>query len=116
MKTGLLLGLGAAALLGGGLWLGRSSTETPAAAPAPAANVRSAALPAVGGAALAARAPALPQPRRAAAAPGLSADLADSDPKIRRAAIREAARDPNIDPAILLAASRDPISMSASPR
>jgi len=108
MKTGLLLGLGAAALLGGGLWLGRSSNEAPAATPASAANVRSAAVPTVAGATHSARTPALPQARRAAATPGLTADLADRDPKIRRAAIREAAGDQNIDPAILLAASRDP--------
>lgn len=108
MKTGLLLGLGAAALLGGGLWLGRSSNEAVDPPATPAANVRSAAIAPVAGASHAARTPTLPQARRAPATPGLTADLGDSDPKVRRAAVREAARDPNIDPAVLLAASRDP--------
>jgi HEAT repeat protein len=41
-------------------------------------------------------------------APALAADLRDGDPKIRRAAVREAAADKELDPAVLLAASRDP--------
>jgi HEAT repeat protein len=52
----------------------------------------------------AARAPALPTK---AAVPGLEQDLRDTDPKVRRAAVREAARDGG-DPQIFLAASRDP--------
>ncbi len=103
-----VLAFGAAALLGGGLWLGRASNKPADAPPAPAENVRSAAIPTMGTTTHAARTPTLPQPRRAASTPGLSADLGDADPKIRRAAIREAARDPNIDPTVLLAASRDP--------
>lgn len=41
------------------------------------------------------------------AVPGLAEDLRDADPRIRRAAMREAARD-GADPQLLLAASRDP--------
>jgi HEAT repeat protein len=41
-------------------------------------------------------------------APGLAADLKDSDVKVRRAAVREAALDANADPQIFLAASHDP--------
>lgn len=105
MKRGpILLATGALALLGVGLWLGRSSSataETPAAiAPAP----RTAALP------RATRSPS-PSPslaaNRAAPSAALAADLVDADPKIRRAAVKEVARDPNSDPTALLAASRD---------
>jgi len=106
MTRAIVLGLGAAALLGGGLWLARSSpAPADVAAPAPA-SVRAAAIPAPAPAARSARMPAL-QPRGAVATPGLAADLGDADPKVRRAAIREAARDPQLDPAVLLAASRD---------
>ncbi len=104
MKRGpILLATGALALLGAGLWLGRSSSataETPAAtAPAP----RAAALPR---ARSSAPAPSLAA-NRPAPSPALAADLVDADPKIRRAAVKEVARDPNSDPAALLAASRD---------
>lgn len=49
-------------------------------------------------------APALPAQ---AAVPGLEQDLRDGDPAVRRAAVREAAREPG-DPQLFLAASRDP--------
>lgn len=49
--------------------------------------------------------PVLP---RKPAVPGLAQDLEDADPKVRRAAMREAARDADADPRIFLAASRDP--------
>lgn len=109
-RKAILLGLGAAALLGGGLWLGRASSATPATADPPVqptASVRAAAIPAPVSAPRAARTPALPS-RSTVATPGLTADLTASDPKVRRAAIREAARDSDLDPAVLLAASRDP--------
>jgi HEAT repeat protein len=48
--------------------------------------------------------PALPQKPPV---PGLAEDLRDADPKVRAAAVREAATDANPDPAIFLAASRD---------
>jgi HEAT repeat protein len=51
-----------------------------------------------------AAAPALPTKH---AVPGLAQDLRDQDPKIRRAAMREAARAGD-DPQIFLGASRDP--------
>ena len=110
MRRGtILLGLGAAALLGGGLWLGRASSATAhSSAPTAAPTIRSAAIPASSAPApRAARTPTLSS-RTTVATPGLAADLNASDPKIRRAAIREAARDANVDPAILLTASRDP--------
>lgn len=111
MRRGtLVLGLGAAALLGGGLWLGRASSAMTAATDTPAqrtAPVRAAAIPAPIPAPRAARTPALPS-RATVATPGLAADLTAADPKVRRAAIREAARDSDLDPAVLLAASRDP--------
>lgn len=105
----LLLGLGAAALLGGGLWLGRASSaiaDAPTDPTAPA--IRTAAIPAPPAPPpRAARTPTLP-PRTTVATPGLASDLAAADPKVRRAAIREAARDSELDPAVLLHASRDP--------
>ncbi|MEO7092553.1 MAG: hypothetical protein ABI175_04830 [Polyangiales bacterium] len=104
MKRGpILLATGALALLGAGLWLGRSSSataETPAAVTQPAQ--RTAALPRT----VTAPAPTL-APKRTAPSRALAADLTDGDPKIRRAAIKEVARDPSADPAELLAASRD---------
>ena len=107
MMKAIVLGLGATALLGGGLWLARSSSEpAPVAATATPTSVRSAAISVPAPAARAARMPVL-QPRGTVATPGLAADLGDADPKVRRAAIREAARDPQLDPAVLLAASRD---------
>ncbi len=104
MKRGpILLATGALALLGAGLWLGRTSSataETPAVSqPAP----RPAAIPRTVTTAAPTLAPKRTEPSRA-----LAADLTDDDPKIRRAAIKEVARDPNSDPAALLAASRDP--------
>lgn len=106
----LLLGLGAAALVGGGLWLGRASSASSAPADAPAqptAQIRPATIPVPAPAARAARSPSLPS-RTTIATPGLAADLTASDPKIRRAAVREAARDADVDVDVLLTASRDP--------
>lgn len=100
----LLVGLGAAALLGGGLWLGRASSATADAPAQSIAQIRPAAIPAP---ARAARSPSLPS-RTTIATPGLAADLTATDPKIRRAAVREAARDADVDLAVLLTASRDP--------
>ena len=104
MKRGpILLATGALALLGAGLWLGRTSSataETPpvsAVAPRTAASSHNVTSPA----------PTL-APNRTAPTRALAADVADGDPKIRRAAIKEVARDPSSDPAALLAASRDP--------
>ena len=92
----LLLGGLGAALFGAGAYLARSSTST-AAPPAPVAQ---------------------PAPARVAAPPptlaphrattGLAADLHDADPRVRAAALAEAVRDGDADPAMLLAASRDP--------
>lgn len=100
----VLLAIGIAGVLGAGLWLGRASSAepSPSAASTPA---RSASIP------VAAVAPArtelppgLPVHR---ADPTLAADLVDGDPKVRRAAIREAARDANVDVQLLLDTSRD---------
>jgi HEAT repeat protein len=49
--------------------------------------------------------PALPS--RTSTVPGLEQDLKDADPKVRRAAVREAAREADADPQVFLAASRD---------
>ena len=105
----ILLGLGAAALLGGGVWLSQSSSATPESPASRPEQVRAAAItaPAPASASRAARAPGLPS-RTTVATPGLAADLTATDPKVRRAAVREAARDPGLDPAVLLVASRDP--------
>ncbi|MEO8703955.1 MAG: HEAT repeat domain-containing protein [Kofleriaceae bacterium] len=51
------------------------------------------------------RVPVLPPRHAVVVDRGLAADLAAADPKIRRAAVREVARDP--DPAVMLVASRD---------
>ena len=106
-RTGpILLAAGALGLVGFGVWIGRSSSSTSEAAPAHQVEAapRSAAIqrPA---APVSARAPAL---KRAEPSRALAADLASGDPKIRRAAVREVARDRDADPAALLAASRDP--------
>ena len=103
----ILLGLGAAALLGGGLWFGQSSSTTAESPAPPAAEIRSAAITVPAPAPRVARAPSLPV-RTPVATPGLAADLTATDPKVRRAAVREAAGDPDLDPALLLVASRDP--------
>lgn len=107
MSRTILLGGCAALLLGGGYWLGRSSSE-----PAPVANaapVRAASIP------VAAVAPthvaveptlAPPRPMRTVD-PALAADLRDADPDVRRAAMHEAVRDPDVDPTMLLAAAHD---------
>jgi HEAT repeat protein len=115
MKSRITLLLAAAVLVAGGVWLGRSSSSSHASAPAaPAAAAPAAAdpaRPAVAGPDRAAGARATPAPRLAAhspADPGLAADLSDADPKVRRAAVRELAAAPDADPALLLAASRDP--------
>jgi hypothetical protein len=106
----LLLATCVAALVGGGYWLGRSSSASaPAPAVVSAAPARTASLPVIGphGAVAGARTmtpPALPSH---AGDPTLAADLVDRDPKIRSAAIREAAQDSNVDVKLLLDASRD---------
>ncbi len=91
-------------------WLGRAVTTpppTPTAAPAAAAPrpvaVASTVPPRP--------APARPAPAlapRVAATPGLVEDLRDPDPRVRAAALREAARDPDVDPALVLGGARDP--------
>jgi hypothetical protein len=101
----ILLATGALALLGAGIWLGRTSSataETPVPS-APASAPRTAAIPRT----VTTPAPSL-APKRTEPSRALAADLTDGDPKIRRAAIKEVARDPSSDPAALLAASRDP--------
>ena len=116
MKPRITLLLAAAALIVGGVWLGRSSSSSHASAPAAAVLAGAPAAadlarPAVAGPDRATGARAGQAPRLAAhppADPGLSADLADADPKVRRAAVRELAAAPDADPALLLAASRDP--------
>lgn len=107
----VLLATGVVALLGAGVWLGRS-TRAPASAPRPARAAAPVTTPAPpGGPPSVARAvappPALARPRAVEAVPGLAADLVDPDPRVRRAAVREAARGDAVDPALLLAASRD---------
>jgi HEAT repeat protein len=111
MRRWLPIALAAAALLGAGVWLGRS-TSSPAgslssasAAPAgggPGAQPARPSARTPGGSPSLARRPAAP------ADPGLAADLSDADPKVRRAAVRELAAAGGADPALLLAASRDP--------
>lgn len=110
-----MLALGAVALLGFGVWMGRSASapaqsETPvkqaALTPEPAPPVTHVRVPVQ---------PALP--RRATSTmstPGLAADLRSADPKIRRAAVAEVAGSPDPDPATLLAASRDSDASIAS--
>jgi len=105
----VLLAAGVVALLGAGIWLGRS-TQATASAPAPAPAARATSVPGAVHAAPAQPAPrtvtpVLARPAAGQGVPGLAADLADPDPRVRRAAVREAARDG--DPAALLAASRD---------
>src|SRR4051812_29707007 len=98
----------AAALLGAGVWIGRSSSSTSEASPsAPVAQVaaspRTATLPRT-----AVVPPRPPQLARPAVTAPLLADLADSDPKIRRAAMRDLVKSGEADPQQLLKAARDP--------
>ena len=109
----LVLGAAAAGLLAAGLWLGHASSAAsePVASEAAPRAPRSAPTAPVAGPVM--RAPATtpaPTLARRTASPdrALAADLADPDPKVRRAAVREVAADPAADPATLLAASRDP--------
>lgn len=103
MKRGpILLAAGALALLGAGVWIGRSSSATAESSAAAAPAPRAATLPRT----VTTPAPTL-TPKRTEPSRALAADLTDGDPKIRRAAIKEVARDPGSDPAALLAASRD---------
>lgn len=105
----LALGVAAAGLLGLGIWIGRSSSGSSEAAPAPQAAApsaapRSAELPVRTAAPVSTRPPTLAKPMSRA----LAADLEDADPKIRRAATRDLAKQPDSDPQRLLALSRDP--------
>jgi len=99
----LALGAAAAGLLGLGIWLGRSSSGSSEAAPAPAsvAAPRSAAVPAVRP--VTTPAPTLAKPMSRT----LAADLEDPDVKVRRNATRDLAKSPDTDPQRLLALSRD---------
>jgi HEAT repeat protein len=103
MKT-LFFVAGAAALLGAGVWIGRSSSTSEAA---PAAQVAAAPQ-----AAPAPRPSARPTPMPALTKPApsreLLADLEDADAKVRRAAMREVVRKTDADPQLLLKAARDP--------
>ena len=103
MRARLLLGVGAATLLAAGVYLGRSSTSAAPPPPAPSPVASAATAPPSR-----ARVP-VPTlaPHRTKATPALAADLADGNPRVRAAALRDAANDPDADPAILLAASRD---------
>ncbi len=105
-----MLAAGVIALVGFSIWLGRSTSATADAGPA--AHAVAPATPQQVASAHATRGitPATPElPARASkpAIPGLAQDLADPDPRVRRAAVREAARDGDLDPAVMLAASRD---------
>lgn len=105
----LALGIAAAGVLGLGIFIGRSSSASSEAAPAPqttatASAPRGAELPVRPATVAAARPPTLAKPMSRA----LVADLEDTDPKIRRAATRELAKQPDNDPQRLLALSRDP--------
>ncbi len=104
----LALGAAAAGLLGLGIWIGRSSNGSSEAAPAPqttasSAMPRSAALPERTQPTARTQPPTLAKPMSRA----LAADLEDRDPKIRRAAMRDLAKHPEMDPQRLLELSRD---------
>jgi len=105
------IALAAGVLLGAGVWLGRSTTPPPAS-PTAAGPGEAPGGPGAQGPRLAARtpggSPSLARRPAAPADPGLAADLSDADPGVRRAAVRELAADRDADPALLLAASRDP--------
>ena len=111
MRTrALVIGVAAAGLLGGGLWLGRLTAGDPSAPAARAPEPRTARItptvPPPPRVAPQARLPTL-RAQRTSSTPGLTADLIDGDPRVRRGALRELARDPDVDPALVLAAARD---------
>ncbi|CAN5923142.1 hypothetical protein BH11MYX3_BH11MYX3_38070 [soil metagenome] len=106
MRTGpILLVAGALGLVGVGVWLGRSASSTSEAAPVSEAAPRSAVI--ARAAPVTSTTPLPTLARRSEPSRALLADLSDADPKIRRAAVREFARDRDADVAVLLAASRD---------
>jgi hypothetical protein len=99
-----------AALVGIGIWIGRSSATLPPQSQQPPAETEPA--PATNSSTSIRRSPSsIPQrpalARPAAADPSLEQDLVASDPKIRRAAVHELVRGSDPDPAMLVAASKD---------
>jgi HEAT repeat protein len=77
-----LLGVGAVAVLGAGLWIGRASQSKPL--PAPQAQLMETVATNV------TMSPKRPALQRPAVAPDLAADLKDANPKVRATAVREA--------------------------
>lgn len=105
----ILLGVGAAAVLAAGIYLGRSTGTPTPTKPAPGLAMQATPVPQppLGSGTRARTAAPTLAPMRAPTTPSLAADLVDPSPRVRAAALRDAAKDPDLDPAILLAASRD---------
>ncbi len=105
----LALGAGVIALVAFSIWLGRSTAATADAGlvahAVPPVTSQQVASSVSRGTARAT--PVLRATPSKPAIPGLAQDLADADPRIRREAVREAARDGDLDPVVMLAASRD---------
>ena len=113
MKAGHLVAFVAAggALIGAGAYLARASSSADLAASSSSSASSAITTPVASAPGLApAHRAAVPTPalQHAAPMPGLAADLRDADPRVRRAATAELARDPDGDPRALLVASRDP--------
>lgn len=103
MNKSIIVVLAGGALAIGAFWIGRSTDDARAESPSAPSPLTSPLPPTPTERAAVAR-PSLPtrQPAR-----GLAADLVAADPKIRKAAIVEAAQG-DADPQVMLAASRDP--------
>ena len=110
--SGVAIAIGALAIVGFGAWLLSSSSPAPPSPTAASGEVVATNRPRAPNADRArgsiAPSPLLPARRSAELSPGLATDLAARDPRIRRAAVRELAESSDPDPAVLLAASRDP--------
>jgi hypothetical protein len=102
-----VLAVCAAVLVGFGIWLGHATSAAPVAVTAVAAVTPSVPPPSVAPIVAPVVAPPRPALATAHGDRGLTADLHDPDPHVRRAAIRELVHSDASDPATLLAASRD---------
>lgn len=108
MKRSLLI-VGALALAGAGVWLGRATSASSSRPPQPtvAAPAQVVAPSTPLAQASRARAPQIARPATAAELPEVAADLADAEPRVRAAAARELAENDSPDPALLRTAVRD---------
>ena len=105
MRHPIVIAAAAAATIGVGAWLGCSPDR---AQPQPATQPPSEAARTGSRSVRAEPTPTLAPRALSPVDPSLASDLQDRDSTVRRAAVREAAAIPDLDPQVLLTASRDP--------